>query len=676
MPLKQPDILTNTPYYDDFDDAKNFLRTLFKPGYSVQARELTQIQTVLQNQISKFADHIFIDGSQVFGGKIFVTSTNYMRVEAVTYTSTGTATTTSTESVLESLVTETNDEVNNDEYRSNRLTGTIQKLQAQILRNINGTYQTTGTVLINHFDGSLNNGVDNYPVIYYSDITGNEGILPNDLIFVSGSLNGSAFSHYFKVINPPLIETGLYTISPSGTASLVKVDAGIYYVDGMFITNKAQILVPYELSEVGETEKSYETGNYSYSNASPNIRLFSYPSSRIGLFINRVIVTADDDSSLRDPSNGIYNANAPGADRYKVSLDISQYPYDPQGLEVSNYSNQDFVQVARIVYGRLDWIRRLPNYSQILDLFAQRTYDESGSYTVSPFGLEIKNHLRKDVYVYVVETSPNDSSSAQYLEVGGYIWTTEGSSGIDPRQTGFNFESSPVGIAEIVSVQSFKEIAVGEATQTASSTSKLIYVKAKNTKRVQLGPANAKGFGSISYARPASANTSTDSLNVKYRNFIIDKNGTFSVFDNPVGDPNKLNLGIQPGRAYVFGYETNLDYTKNLDYDRGTNPTGNTELKRVNLNSSSLMGNYVVGSFANDTSTALPDWEKLPKFELQTSDIMTLVIEQSNIIQVNAPIVHWSPFKFWTSSSTNYMLGLPSTYLEEKYESVIFIEEV
>ena len=42
------------PYYDDFGQNgldNNYLRILFKPGYAVQARELTQIQSILQNQI-------------------------------------------------------------------------------------------------------------------------------------------------------------------------------------------------------------------------------------------------------------------------------------------------------------------------------------------------------------------------------------------------------------------------------------------------------------------------------------------------------------------------------------------------------------------------------------------------------------------------------------------------
>jgi len=58
------------PYFDDFDEDKNFMRVLFRPGYAVQARELTQAQTILANQIEKFGNHIFKSGSPIVGGKI------------------------------------------------------------------------------------------------------------------------------------------------------------------------------------------------------------------------------------------------------------------------------------------------------------------------------------------------------------------------------------------------------------------------------------------------------------------------------------------------------------------------------------------------------------------------------------------------------------------------------
>ena len=64
------------PYYDDFnpEDDKNFHRILFRPGVSVQARELTQLQTLLQNQIARHGEHFFKEGSPVTGAEFGFTN--------------------------------------------------------------------------------------------------------------------------------------------------------------------------------------------------------------------------------------------------------------------------------------------------------------------------------------------------------------------------------------------------------------------------------------------------------------------------------------------------------------------------------------------------------------------------------------------------------------------------
>jgi hypothetical protein len=75
------------PYWDDFEASngakdKNYMRILFRPGYAVQARELTQIQSALQNQIKNFADHIFKDGSPVYGGQLSLdTDVTYLKLQ-------------------------------------------------------------------------------------------------------------------------------------------------------------------------------------------------------------------------------------------------------------------------------------------------------------------------------------------------------------------------------------------------------------------------------------------------------------------------------------------------------------------------------------------------------------------------------------------------------------------
>ncbi len=62
------------PYFNDYDPAKNYHQILFVPGNPVQARELTQIQSILQEQIKRQGDHLFQNGTMVIPGHIFYDS--------------------------------------------------------------------------------------------------------------------------------------------------------------------------------------------------------------------------------------------------------------------------------------------------------------------------------------------------------------------------------------------------------------------------------------------------------------------------------------------------------------------------------------------------------------------------------------------------------------------------
>jgi hypothetical protein len=74
--------LNISPYFDDFDENKSFQRILFKPGVAVQARELTQLQTILQKQIEYFGRHIFETGTIIYGGEFDVEdSIEYVRIQ-------------------------------------------------------------------------------------------------------------------------------------------------------------------------------------------------------------------------------------------------------------------------------------------------------------------------------------------------------------------------------------------------------------------------------------------------------------------------------------------------------------------------------------------------------------------------------------------------------------------
>ncbi len=57
-------------YKDDFADSAGYHRILFNSGKALQARELTQMQTILQEQVRRFGDNIFKEGSVVKPGSV------------------------------------------------------------------------------------------------------------------------------------------------------------------------------------------------------------------------------------------------------------------------------------------------------------------------------------------------------------------------------------------------------------------------------------------------------------------------------------------------------------------------------------------------------------------------------------------------------------------------------
>jgi len=74
--------LSVSPYFDDYNETKDFYKILFRPGVSVQARELNQLQTILQKQIERFGDNIFKAGTIVDGCDIiFNNNFQYVKIK-------------------------------------------------------------------------------------------------------------------------------------------------------------------------------------------------------------------------------------------------------------------------------------------------------------------------------------------------------------------------------------------------------------------------------------------------------------------------------------------------------------------------------------------------------------------------------------------------------------------
>lgn len=147
----------------------------------------------------------------------------------------------------------------------------------------------------------------------------------------------------------------------TSTGSAVSIDDGIYFVRGTFArVSKQTIILDY------------------YTNT---------PSYRVGLKVSEEIISAKEDSSLYDNAKGFTNYAAPGADRFKIGLSLTKKSID------SVETDTDFIEILRIENGEIKKVNTTTQYSLIRDYLAQRTFDESGNYSVTPFKISLHNSL-------------------------------------------------------------------------------------------------------------------------------------------------------------------------------------------------------------------------------------------------------------------------------------------
>lgn len=319
MPSYDPELFNIDPYYDDFDQNKKYLKMLFRPGYALQARELTQIQTILQNQIERFGNFVFDDGSIVYGGQITEIPTKTGYLEGLTGAGVG-------PEDLNDVVVE--------------ITNGSDVGYAKIIYGMREERSVQG----------------NFNVIFFQQLSG-------------VSLTGGTVEGTFGGLNFSAGLTGVVDDS-----LVVFVDEGIRYTNGYFVMNDPQRLGLFERDEVN-------TDIYSYSNVS----------SSVGFEVNKSIVTSQEDETLKDPANGSYNFNAPGADRFKIDLLISQRSLTgtEETVVTDPFSRVNFIEFLRVFEGNVVKKEKYADLGALEDTLARRTYDESGNYVVDPFELSV-----------------------------------------------------------------------------------------------------------------------------------------------------------------------------------------------------------------------------------------------------------------------------------------------
>ena len=292
--------LNVTPYYDDFDKDKNFYRVLFRPGFPIQSRELTTMQSILQSQVESLGTHLFKDGAMVIPGQVGYDLT----VQAILLQ----------ESFLGSDI-----EIYRKQIEGTIIEGLTTGVRAKVLYSISADESDRGyiTLYVKYIDSG--------------DTTSDTGLK-------TFQINEQLITDKEITFGSTLIEVGtpfaqLLPVNATATGSVAYISEGVYFIRGHFVN------VP----------SSYLILNQYDSN----------PTYRVGLDVQESIITPEDDESLNDNAAGTSNYSAPGAHRFKISTQFVKRLIDDEAdkdfielLRINQSKVENFVE--RTAYSELE----------------------------------------------------------------------------------------------------------------------------------------------------------------------------------------------------------------------------------------------------------------------------------------------------------------------------------
>jgi hypothetical protein len=210
--MPQSTNLNKAPYFDDFDQDSNFYRVLFRPGYSIQSRELTTLQSILQNQVESLAKANFKQGSVVVPGEVIV-DRQYSYVKVSSFTN----------------------NLQITDYIGKKMTGNSSGVVATVLSATAANTTDSATLFVKYEDG----GTDNASVTFSEGetITANSAGSPTAIVGITGNV---------KPTNS----------NAMGYGSAVSVREGVYFINGTLVKNDDETVI---LDKYGN-EPTYKVG--------------------------------------------------------------------------------------------------------------------------------------------------------------------------------------------------------------------------------------------------------------------------------------------------------------------------------------------------------------------------------------------------------------------------------
>lgn len=362
--------LSAQPYYDDYNKNKDFYRVLFKPGYPVQARELTQLQTILQQQIARHGNHIFKEGSMVIPGNTsFDDQFHYVKLQA-TY---GAAVASTVIASLDGKV----------------LVGGTSGVRATVKKHTVTDGSNPDTIYVNY----LNSGTDNVTQVF-SD---NEVLTPED-----------------SALSTLLLRT--QATGATGKSSLVSIKEGVYFVKGTFALVSDQELIldaytntpSYRIGLLIEEETvSSETDESLLDNAqnSPNFAAPGADRYKLTLTLSKLALDSDLDEGFVEIlriENGVIQYKIERTEYSVLEQTLARRTFDESG----NYTINPF---------RLDVREHRNNY--------RSDWSTATAYKVGDIVINSgKYYIAQNEAVSGVTSPTHATGTASDSGVGGVTW--------------------------------------------------------------------------------------------------------------------------------------------------------------------------------------------------------------------------------------------------------------
>jgi len=298
------DIFAST-YKDDFADSDNYHRILFNNGRALQARELTQLQTITQSEISRMGRHLFREGAAVNPGGTTV----------------------------------------NNAYEFIKLTG---ELPSADIVGIQFT-SASNSIIVEVLESVARVSDSEPATIYVKYVSTSGGTSGSTPIRVSAGDSLSGGGETLTVQS-----TNTVANPATGTGTRVSIHAGDFFAIDRFVYAREQSII-----------LSKYTSN---------------PNAVIGFKVTQDIINVNDSPALYDNSGATPNVSAPGADRYRIRLNIAD--------QANIAADENFVYVAKVVNGSIvTQVTGTDEYNKLEDRLALRTSEESGNYIAKRFAI-------------------------------------------------------------------------------------------------------------------------------------------------------------------------------------------------------------------------------------------------------------------------------------------------